>query len=136
MRFESEKDISREEAAIKRFVSIFNGSCQKLGPNDIDFKVFNSSGELISYAEVKGRNKTLHDAYPLPIAARKMVKLCDKRLNPVIIWACFDGIIYGKAHRIYGSARWGGRSPRPQSVNDNEFMLYFDKQDEFKYLRF
>lgn len=136
MRFEQEADLKREMHAIERFVSLFSGSFEKLGPNDVDFKVFDKDKQLIAYAEVKGRNKTLHDAYPLPIAARKMVKLCDKRLNPVIIWACFDGIIYGKAHRIYGSARWGGRSPRPQSVNDNEFMLYFDKQDEFKYLRF
>ena len=136
MRFESEVDLTREQQAIQKFVDIFGGSFKKLGPNDIDYRVFNSSNELIAYVEVKGRLRLLKEAYPLPVAARKIVKLCDKRLNPVIIWACDDGIIYGKPTHLHGQVRWGGRKPREGAANDKELMLYYDKQEEFRYFRY
>ena len=72
----------------------------------------------------------------MPIAIRKLVKLCDKRLNPVMIWACDDGIIYAKVKDIYGDIRWGGRKPRAGAVNDEEVMAYYDKQRAFKYIRY
>jgi hypothetical protein len=78
----------------------------------------------------------MRDAYPLPIAAKKLVKLIDKRLSPVLIWCCEDGIIYGKANKLYGEIKWGGRPPRSGSFADNEMMVYFDKQKELKYIRF
>ena len=136
MIFENEQDLEREKKAITLFVNTFGGSFQKLDPFDIDYKIFNKEGNLIAYAEVKGRIRVIRDAYPLPIAARKLVKLVDKRLNPVIIWACDDGIIYGKADRIVGEIMWGGRSPREGSVNDSELMVYYEKQKEFKYVRY
>ena len=105
MRFESKKDLSREKKAIEKFVSKFKGTYKKLGENDVDYRVFDNTGKLIAYAEVKGRYKNLSMAYPLPVAARKVVKLCDKRLNPVLIWACDDGIIYGKPTHLKGSVR-------------------------------
>ena len=70
------------------------------------------------------------------MAARKVVKLADKRLNPVIIWAGEDGIVYARVKEIQGEVRWGGRKPRPGSANDEELMVYFDKQKAFKYLRY
>ena len=136
MRFESNTDLEREKKAIQKFVSRFKGSYKKLDPNDIDYRVFDDKGKLIAYAEVKGRYRSIANAYPLPIAARKVVKLCDKRLNPVIIWACDDGIIYGKPTHLHGQVRWGGRKPREGAVNDEELMLYYDKQEEFRYFRY
>ena len=136
MTFETETDLLREKKAIELFVSIFGGSYQKLDPQDIDFKVFDKDNKMIAYAEVKGRIRTIRDAYPLPISARKLVKLIDKRLSPVIIWACDDGIIYGKADRLYGDIKWGGRPPRVGSANDAELMVYYDKQKELKYVRY
>lgn len=47
--FETEEDRIREKKAIERFVSIFDGKYQKLGDHDIDYKVFDSKGTLISY---------------------------------------------------------------------------------------
>jgi len=136
MTFETETDLLRENKAIKLFVSIFSGSFKKLDPNDIDFKVFDKDNKLIAYAEVKGRIRTMRDSYPLPISARKLVKLIDKRVSPVIIWACDDGIIYGKADNLYGDIKWGGRPPRVGSANDAELMVYYDKQKGFKYIRY
>jgi hypothetical protein len=136
MTFETEQDLIREKKAIQTFVNMFGGSFKKLDPNDIDYKVFDKEGNLIAYVEVKGRIKTMYNAYPLPVAARKLVKLVDKRLAPVIVWACEDGIIYGKVDKLKGDIRWGGRTPRDNSFNDLELMVYYEKQKELKYIRY
>jgi hypothetical protein len=136
MTFETETDLIREKKAIEAFVNRFKGSFKKLDPQDIDYKVFDKDKNLIAYAEVKGRIRTMHNAYPLPLSARKLVKLIDKRITPVLIWACEDGIIYGKADKLYGEIKWGGRLPRDGAFSDNELMVYYDKQKELKYVRF
>lgn len=136
MRYESEEDKAREKKAIEAFVDRFSGSYKKLDPNDIDYRIFDKDGKTVGYAEVKGRKRTIADAYPLPISAYKTVKLCLKVLNPVIIWACEDGIIYGKPNEIEGTVKWGGRFPRPGSKNDVELMIYYKKQKAFKYIRY
>lgn len=136
MTFETEQDLKREHKAITTFVNTFKGLFQKLDPHDIDYKVFDKDGKLIAYVEVKGRIRTMHNAYPLPVAARKIVKLTDKRLTPVVIWACEDGIIYGKVDKLKGEIKWGGRAPRDNSSNDDELMIYYDKQKALKYVRF
>ena len=82
MTFETEEDLRRERKAIDTFVKTFGGSYQKLDPLDIDYKIFDKDKKLIAYAEVKGRVRPIRDAYPLPIAIRKLVKLADKRLAP------------------------------------------------------
>ena len=134
--FETEQDLIREKKAIELFVNTLGGSYKKLDPFDIDYKIFDKKGNLIAYAEVKGRIRTMRAAYPLPISARKIVKLIDKRLAPVIIWSCEDGIIYGKANKLRGEIKWGGRSPREGSIDDAELIIYYDKQKELKYVRF
>lgn len=136
MTFETEQDLIREKKAIQTFVSIFGGSFKKLDPHDIDYKVFDKEGNLIAYVEVKGRIRTMYNAYPLPVAARKVVKLADKRLTPVLIWACEDGIIYGSLKKLKGDVMWGGITPRNNSFNDEELMVYYDKQKELKYVRY
>lgn len=134
MRFESSTDLSREQRAIETFVRMFNGSYKKLDPNDVDYRVYDKEGKLISFVEVKGRLRPYEKAYPLPVAARKIVKLADKRLNPVMIWACDDGIVYSRVTSLKGKILWGGRKPREGSYNDQELMAYFDKADNFKYI--
>jgi hypothetical protein len=134
--FETEQDLLREKKAITTFVNVFNGSFKKLGPQDIDYKVFDKDNNLIAYVEVKGRLKTMKTAYPLPVALSKLSKLIEKRLNPVLIWACDDGIIYGKVFKLFGEVRMGGRTPREGGNTDIEMMVYFDKQKELKYVRF
>jgi hypothetical protein len=133
MRFETNKDLDRELNCIDLFCDTFGITFEKLGENDIDFGLY-KDGKLIAYAEVKGRNKNVLEAYPLPIACRKLVKLVDKKINPLIIWDCYDGIIYGRLEQIEGKIKIGGRKPRDQSTNDIELMAYFDKQSTLKEL--
>jgi hypothetical protein len=136
MTFETDEDLRREKKAIDTFVNTFGGSYQKLDPRDIDYKIFDKDKNLIAYAEIKGRIRTMRNAYPLPVALRKIAKLADKRLNPLVIWCCEDGIIYGKINKIKGEIKWGGRTSRDNSFNDSELMVYYDKQKDLKYIRF
>jgi len=136
MIFEKPEDIERENNAIQKFVSLFDGSYKKLGQFDIDFKIFDKDKVLIAYVEVKGRKKDMSNAYPLPISLEKVAKLVGKRLNPVIVWACTDGIIYGKAYELIGEVKWGGRPPREGSFDDAELMIYYAKQKGLKYIKF
>jgi len=125
MTFDSPEDLRREKKAIELFVSMFNGSYQKLDPQDVDYKVFDKDSKLIAYAEVVGRVRTMTNAYPLPVPAKKLVKLFDKRIPPIIIWSCDDGIIYAKANELRGEV-----------IFDSELIVYYKKNKEFKYVRF
>jgi len=125
MTFDTPEDLRREKKAIELFVNMFSGSYQKLDPQDVDYKVFDKDNKLIAYAEVVSRARTMVTSYPLPIPAKKLVKLFDKRITPLIIWCCDDGIIYAKANELRG-----------EIISDSELIVYYSKQKEFKYIRF
>jgi hypothetical protein len=127
-KFETEEDRERELKAIALFCKKFLAKFEKLEQWDIDYKVTRDG--RVCYVEVKGRNRTMSDAYPLPLAARKMVKLIDKGEQSIVIWDCYDGLIYGNTKNLIAEATIGGRKPRKGSANDKELMLYFNKQDE------
>lgn len=129
MRFEKESDIRRELKAIEFFINKYNLDYKKLGEWDIDFSL-HKENKLIGYAEVKGRNKNIADAYPLPLAIRKIHSLTEKTKDPIIIWACYDGIIYAKLKKLNGVIKQGGRKPRAGSVNDIELMAYYENQTD------
>jgi hypothetical protein len=131
MRFENKSDLERELKCIEFFCNMFNLTYKKLSENDIDYCLYYNN-EIVGYVEVKGRNRNILDAYPLPIAGRKLIKLQDKKINPIIIWDCYDGIIYGKTDSIEGKIRIGGRKPRQYSTNDIELMAYYNKQTGLK----
>lgn len=132
MIFETEQDLKRQHSAITTFVNTFGGSFKKLDPNDVDYKVFDKEGNLIAYVEIRTRIRTIHNAYPLPIPARKVLKLSDKRLNPVIIWACEDGIIYSRIEKLKGEIKWGGNVP----FDIPELIVFYERQKSLKYVRF
>lgn len=126
MRFESKQDIQREQKAINLFISKWNGyKAVKLDENDVDFVIMQGK-KPVSFVEVKGRNFPIRKSFPLPVSARKLVKLCDKKVKPIIIWACTDGIIYAKLEDLKGTLCMGGRSPRRGSHNDIELMVHFE----------
>ncbi len=126
MRFESNENLQNEEKAIVWFCEEYNLNFRKLDENDVDFVLLKNE-KIVAYAEVKGRNKSLLEAYPLPISVRKLVKLVDKKINPLVIWSCLDGFIYGKVSKLVGEIKIGGRRARNGAVNDVELMAYFKK---------
>lgn len=134
-KFETPKNLEREEKAIKLWTSEFPEGCyQKLGGYDIDFRVHNPHKDTYAYVEVKGRHRNISTAYPLPIAARKLVKIHDLLKNDpdtdfaFVIWACDDGIFVGNIEDLIGKVKIGGRSEREGSANDIEVMVEYDEQ--------
>lgn len=126
MMIDNDQDIVREKKAIQKFVSRFDGSFKKLAPNDIDYRVFDKDNNLIAYAEVTPVYSPISQSYPLPISAKKVVKVCDKMLNPVMIWACDDGIVYAKPSEVKGEAIW----------QDNQVVILYHKQQGTKYIKY
>ena len=127
--FETNKDLTREDKASNLFCSKYGYTKEKLGSWDIDFKIYKDN-KFIGYLEVKGRNSTLANSYPLPVADRKIKKMRDKGAPSVILWACYNGIVWGNLDRITSEVRTGGRKPREGAANDIELMHYFSKQPD------
>ena len=128
IRFENKTDLEREYKAVNLFCDIYGYEFKKLGDNDIDF-IITKNGLFICYLEVKGRKKNISNCYPLPVAIRKLFKLSEKKRQSVMLWACFDGIVYSRLENLKGEIKTGGRKPREGSANDIELMAYFEKSD-------
>ena len=141
-RFENKDNLIREEKAMKKWINGSGTTYKKLGMHDVDFIAFSNKSKTYAYVEVKGRHRNVADAYPLPIAARKLVKIYDsmnknpKATKSFIIWACDDGIIVGDMENMIGEAKAGGRKSRDGSSNDWEVMVYYDKQSVFNSLMY
>jgi hypothetical protein len=129
VRFERPSDIERENKAMQTIASQYNWQYKKLGPYDVDFYI-----KGIGYLEVKGRNRYIDDAFPLPLARRKYDKLMEKPLNKIIVWSCFNGLIYADLTKLTFTERTGGRTPRNGSTNDIESMLYIPQQECMTYI--
>lgn len=135
MKPESDEDLRREQKAITTFCSLFGGKFKKLDPTDVDYRVFDKNDQLIAYVEVTERNMSIKQAFPLCITAHKLSKLCDKRLNPVLVWSCDDGIIYVKPAEVTGEIKFAP----PIHLNlfaDKELMVFYECQKPFKYVRY
>jgi len=135
MRFETQVDLDRETKAIKTFCDKFDLQYQKLGDHDVDFKILKNK-KVLTFVEVKGRLRNIDDCYPLPIAIRKVYKLCEAHKDPVIIWSCNDGLLYAKLKKLKGDIRQGGRTPRKGSHNDIELMAYYNAQESIKTIKY
>lgn len=117
--------------AITTFTDRFKGSFTRLSESDVDFRVYDGKKSLIAYIEVVETSKTLKDCYPLKISLQKLYKLSSKRLNPVIIWSCLDGIMYAKINDVTGEVKWYG-----DSELNSELYVFYGKQKLFKYARY
>ncbi len=134
-RFETKEDLEREEKAILLLCEEYCFEYEKLGYYDLDFKIFDR-GRFLGYAEVKGRNKEMNQAFSLPLAKRKYDKMMSKEGHKIIIWACYDGIIFGDLSKLLYVEREGGRKPREGSANDIEMMHYYIDQNELNRLSY
>jgi len=131
----NEETQKKKHKAIETFISTFGGSYHAQTKGDIDYKI-SKDGELIAYMEVAIRNKTIATAYPLIVPAARIVKLADKRLNPVLMWACDDGIIYARLKDVEAQIKWGSLLPHLDLAEHGELMCYYAKQKHFKYIKY
>tara|TARA_R110002153_G_scaffold93075_4_gene225523 strand:- start:1145 stop:1531 length:387 start_codon:yes stop_codon:yes gene_type:complete len=127
MIFEKEQDLVKEKAGISMYVNLVGGSFKKLSSQDVDYKLFDHNKNLCAYAEVKVIETKISDSFPLRLSARKVLKLIDKRLNPVIIWKCVDGIIYSNPQEITGEMHW--------SDKDVDLEVKYTNKKQFRYVR-
>ena len=59
MTFETEEEKRIQKKAIEVFVNTFGGTYQKLDASDVDYKIFDKNKNLIAYAEISGRVRTI-----------------------------------------------------------------------------
>jgi hypothetical protein len=126
IQFESKENIARKNKSMDVFINTFGGIYKK--SESLEYKILNINGDLIAYSEVIISPNVIRYAYPLSITITRFNKLISKRLNPVLIWSCDDGIIYAKAMNLIGTIKYD------KLLSD--FVIYFDKQKEFKYIRY
>lgn len=124
---------SKESKAIDTFVKVFKGSHARVNQSSLQYKILDSDKTPIAYAHVAVCNKVISNAYPLMITANDISSVVSKRLNPIIIWACDDGIIYGKIKEIYGEIKWGRVLPH---LLHSELICFYEKQKYFKYIKY
>ena len=123
-------DLSKKKKAIEEFTRFFGGSYELLSPSDVYCRVFDADKKPLAYIDIIIENRQMADAYPLTAPVRKILKLADKRLNPSMIWAFVDGIVYCKIKNISGEIAFG-------KINDNspdELIVKITKRQRF--LRF
>ena len=133
MKFESQEDLIKKTKAVRTFVDLFGGSFVALGFSDTDYKVFDKNKKLICYVEICLVNESYDPSKKLSVAANRLVKLASKRLNPVVVWAFNDGIVYSKVIKITGEIKWADRNPEFSSYDTRELMVFFEQQKNFKY---
>lgn len=87
--------------AVERFCAVTGLQYTNLAPSDVSIKITDKNTP-IGYADIVPCHKLIHEAYPLHIPSKRVVMLADKLLNPVIIWACKDGVVYAPVMNLRG----------------------------------
>lgn len=93
----------RDEVTLQKFVDSFSGSFSRRSPVDEHYWIYDQLGEHIAYAIVEHAGGKSSNLKNLSIEAPKLLRLTNKRFNPLVIWELGDGIAYIKASSIFGS---------------------------------
>lgn len=123
-----------KDDAVQLFVSMFNGSYSKLSPGDVDYKIYDNKKNLISYALIILDEDKYDSSKEISIPVRDLIKVSDKRLSPVVIWAFKNGILYCKTKFITGVALWVKDKLIPEPYSSEELILFPDKKSNFKFI--
>jgi len=120
--------VSAEKKSLSAFTELKGLAFKKLGYQDVAYKLVDVNNIIKGYAEVYVLETTIRQAFPLKILARKLIKLVDKRINSVIIWGCYDGILYINPQKIKGDIKWDKES--------EDLIITFNNRKDFKYVKF
>ena len=115
---------------------MFGGSFVALSISDTDFKIFDSKKKLIAYAEVIIVDDFYDISTDLIVKIQSLLRLSNKRLNPVVIWAFNDGIVYSKVTKIEGLIKWGSPKGKPSLPSTMELIADYKQNKNFKYERY
>jgi hypothetical protein len=108
---------------IKSFTNKFNLSYSQLSPSDVDFKIMDSKGKIISYAQVEYQEDL---SKPFVIKAERMVRLFNKRLNGVVIFGNKKEAYYGKIEGLNGEV-----SSSKSFSSFSELVISYENKDKF-----
>ena len=130
MKYETPEDLAREKAIMDAFCSCYRLIARKLPwKHACDFAVFNPSGKLALFAEVRCRSIALKGCKQFQIAYMKYVngrKLADYAGVPFIFVIQFtDTLAWVKPTASADTIVWGGHNHR-EDINDQETMLTID----------
>jgi hypothetical protein len=84
---------------IKSFTNKFNLSYSQLSPSDVDFKIMDSKGKIVSYAQVEMVDSF---SFGLTIKAERAVRLYNKRLNGIILFSDSKKTYYARIENLSG----------------------------------
>jgi hypothetical protein len=130
------EDLDKKKKAARTFVNMFGGSFVALSISDTDFKIFDSKKKLIAYAEVIIVDDFYDISTDLIVKIQSLLRLSNKRLNPVVIWAFNDGIVYSKVTKIEGLIKWGSPKGKPSLPSTMELIADYKQNKNFKYERY
>jgi hypothetical protein len=130
------EDLDKKKKAARTFVNMFGGSFVALSISDTDFKIFDSKKKLIAYAEVIIIDDFYDISSNLIVKIQSLLRLSNKRLNPVVIWAFNDGIVYSKVTKIEGLIKWGSPKGKPSLPSTMELIADYKQNKNFKYERY
>jgi hypothetical protein len=130
------EDLDKKKKAARTFVNMFGGSFVALSISDTDFKIFDSKKKLIAYAEVIIIDDFYDISSNLIVKIQSLLRLSNKRLNPVVIWAFNDGIVYSKVTEIEGLIKWGSPKGKPSLPSTMELIADYKQNKNFKYERY
>lgn len=118
--------LKRKEQGVDKFCKVFGFTFSKLGPMECDFKIIGEKNTPVGYAQVVVTESLIRYSWPLSVSVSDLSLLKAKVMNPVLIWACDDGICYTNLEDTYGNFRWV----------DGDLRLFFYKQKSIKYIKY
>lgn len=115
---------SRRRVAIETYCDSM-GYGFTVNVNDgVNYKITDGDNMTVGYAIVKARYKSVARANPVFVSARSLFKLIETKLEPVIIWSCNDGILYGDPRKLAGDIVYGDFSHDEELANESMVVFY------------
>jgi hypothetical protein len=130
MIFETEKDLLNELEIIKKIAG--KNEYKKLDRFGLDYEITGKA-----FIEIKKYNIDFNRYQKIIVSCIKLVKMQEaSKFLPTYLFIQFiDKLVYIKCDDIEGQLKIGGRAKRNGSTNDQEFLIYVDKNKFKEYFK-
>ena len=130
MRFETEKDLLNELEIIKKIAG--KNEFKKLDRFGLDYEIIGKA-----FIEIKKYNTNFDKYQKIIVSCIKLVKMqeASKFLPTYLFIQYIDKLLYIKCDDIEGQLKKGGRTKRNGSTNDQEFLVYVDRNKFKEYFK-
>lgn len=130
MIFETEKDLLNELEIIKKIAG--KNEFKKLDRFGLDYEITGKA-----FIEIKKYNTNFDKYQKIIVSCIKLVKMqeASKFLPTYLFIQYIDKLLYIKCDDIEGQLKKGGRDKRNGSTNDQEFLVYVDRNKFKEYFK-